>query len=676
MFSRIGGYGKFPLIDAISHFPIFIQSIHAACNDHISKHKFCARLCGTHYWHNSTHTKWLVISPIYTASMSVEMLHFHMLYSPNCQINYFAMNWHSMDNTTARYCGHVPIWKESRPTFKLTIQVIIQWKKDLITILMKYAICSSKYVMNSRKHYVNEKLPYHYNEISHPCKAHVCTLYFMVYTGYQNIIKKVHFDQMHQQDMKIYDGYGISLRILTGLISSSHQIVIEFILSSQSTTLYHNYSSYAAPSIWCDSISTVNTSIKHTFYAVIALQGFSEQDINKELRIMYLEVEGFRGLRCEYGGVVLSIVLLLTDTYGPYCDQPVYESYSITNVKLPIKLAWLTIYSYSEYSNLSLVYRLQSRRPYDGDILPSSQSCMEYNRMYGRIRWLDPDVLISWGTPVVTTHIYFLPQITHDIEYRVQLYILDSVAEANAFFMSCYYSDCDTIHRWPSGIHVLHTKHAWVESMTLVTRHVANHQLLRHGSNLISSHSDMHLGVSLERSSPPIRLSIVPRYQTAYNYISVMDASCDGLRLSIVNRNSLKFLINQTFRWLSQAADLALKFEDPIRSDSCAMNISYQTYEYSLCRKRWYNMTSLCHSFWDYKRLPEYLCHYHRCYYMIKWHRDMVSWEEAQKSCKETQGSLIAINSFEELGILKMLVLTKRSSGVEYLYLGGQPNVS
>ena len=91
----------------------------------------------------------------------------------------------------------------------------------------------------------------------------------------------------------------------------------------------------------------------------------------------------------------------------------------------------------------------------------------------------------------------------------------------------------------------------------------------------------------------------------------------------------------------------------------------------ALCQRDWFADPSLCYDFWRNRGhiKANTLCTQIRCYHQVLPDHPL-SWQEAQEVCVKHNGTLITLNSHEELQLLRMMLMQDVSISVKSLFIG------
>ena len=93
----------------------------------------------------------------------------------------------------------------------------------------------------------------------------------------------------------------------------------------------------------------------------------------------------------------------------------------------------------------------------------------------------------------------------------------------------------------------------------------------------------------------------------------------------------------------------------------------------SLCSASWHDVLDLCYDFWMRRGFlsGNILCTKQRCYRKLL-PSHYITWNEAQHICKLKDSNLVTINSFEELQLLRMVLLRDVPLHGQNIYIGLQ----
>ena len=253
---------------------------------------------------------------------------------------------------SSRYCGHLPQWKESTMAYQVHFKLEVGWDILPVSIKMDYYVSNPGMHTLYKRRYVQRNL--HLGTMMHNRRRHTQNRLVLFLVTLHGSLMRL---KMNMDSMLLfiwYDGPGPNAAPLTSSISSSHQTLITL---SNNITVTKNlifFTEIIAPSTLSNLHHTINSSTIHILYEWISL--IANQSSSLSILITNIELRGFRGQKCEYGGAVLSSDVGQRVNYGPYCDQSNAESYLIVGLSLPVEYGNLLLYSYARYATLFITF--------------------------------------------------------------------------------------------------------------------------------------------------------------------------------------------------------------------------------------------------------------------------------------------------------------------------------
>ncbi len=677
------------LINTMSILPPGITSISNACLDKQYHHRSIARICGSFSSEsnlNGRKSNWWIFQLVESMTLDICVLSFRILSSSSCRINYLEM--HKLQklaarNVTSRYCGSFPAWNESSPMSQLSLHFVITWPSDRINFSLRYSIRKSLYLVIYHGRHMSKSEQLHSFMLQHLGYYKAAT-YLKITAQYDHIIMHDIFANETNAlgNLVIHDGAGTACDLLPRKMSSSHQLYISFFLMTH--TQYHRYFhffSMLAPGVLFTSHVVVNTSSKQTYYSVIHFTLLLKHNRPFEFELTQVHRYGFTGSHCEYSGIILSNTIDdKKQDYGPFCGQHRYESYSITGLRLPIHDAHVILYSYLNYSEILVEIRLQISQTVGGDLLPLWFHCGRYVRYYGQILCTCNTKTMTWKRAIVPSLLYLLPEWPTDgMVSQMTLILTDVIGVVSAEFLSNSLKFCNTTFEKEVEKYRIMTNCGWMDPIVIMKRDFPMDLQVRKENTHVVPYSDMKLMLNFDEANVIYNLFVMKQRETAFSYISIQKSSCtENVTLSINTKGGFshylpqhEFLVGTDFEWLSEGNNLNFDVRLENTNHSCGMKIFHQSHDYPFCMRDWYNISALCYRFWlrGGKGLENPLCNEHRCYTRLD--GGQLSWNHAQEKCEGIHGSLISINSHEELDLFRMMLYSLMPLVAEKTFIQG-----
>ena len=405
---------------------------------------------------------------------------------------------------------------------------------------------------------------------------------------------------------------------------------------------------------------------------------------NVELQIRQLLQHGYTGSRCDYSGVVVSnSVDNEYKYYGPFCQQNRHESYSITDLKLPLYYAHIVLYSYIQYSTIFVSISLKTHQMYLGDVLPLViRDCKMFKRSYGKIIYSNERTGVIYKQSMTESLIIFLPDTVKKlITTGMIMHLRDTMGIVAAKLKSNGFSFCRTDWRHERDDYVIRTNCSWIEPIVIIKRHFPTKLELKTRENHVVPYSDITMMVNYNESSSFFKVSAVKQRQTSFSYITIQNSSCmENVSMVINSQDEFgrlpphkhRFLVGKEFEWVSINGKLDFEIRLLHRGITCEVTILHQSHEYPFCVRDWYNISSMCYEFWRWPStyiFPNPLCNEIQCYTMMK--GGQLSWNQAQDTCEDIHGSVVFVNSHEEMEFVRMMLHSPMPLANEKLFLHG-----
>ncbi len=172
-----------------------------------------------------------------------------------------------------------------------------------------------------------------------------------------------------------------------------------------------------------------------------------------------------------------------------------------------------------------------------------------------------------------------------------------------------------------------------------------------------------------------------------YSFLSLhlQSSSCSMATTNIVHKsifindqvdnfdNIHAFYIDKKFKlWLT--AGPVTKWIISIKDESnCSIKVKYEDHHHALCSRFWFGHASMCYDYWFKKTIEYPLCLGMKCYDVIRTDKKM-SWRLAQNTCHQIDATLITVNSYEELNILRAILLITPQISERILFGLNYPN--
>ena len=435
----------------------------------------------------------------------------------------------------------------------------------------------------------------------------------------------------------------------------------------------------------------MNTTASSIYYTVILLQQSTVLRTTVELDVQKIAVNGYRGILCEYAGVIIATKAFSSHHYyGPFCDQHLHEAYSVVGYRLPLALSYLVLYSYSQYSILLISYILKTDLLYCGDVLPFYDGRIKYKRPYGKVQYRNTLIWLHWEELRNESNVYFLPRTTGLRAFKRTGFTF--FYEEGHVSENIVFGNVTIIRR--RTYYTIVSRYTWMEPVLRLKWYHPNRLDITKRMTYLRTGVDRTISFDYPQTPKCTSFIFVKHQMTTFIHIQTKNSSCPHYNLSITKYGqfpyTFKQLINvfvvsqQSFEWITTNTDI--EFGLNVSCVGCSLNLVYNIYDYSLCIRNFYNMTHICYDFWkedqghrisddilDGSAIPVPLCNEQLCYRVERSSSTSqsvsISWNGAQQICQKSGSSLVTINSYEELDLVRMVLYHLFSLVSEYSFL-------
>ena len=378
---------------------------------------------------------------------------------------------------------------------------------------------------------------------------------------------------------------------------------------------------------------------------------------------------------------------------GPFCEQQLYKTVSLTSIPLTIHHGHLIVYSYMPYAHLFLQYEIQGNSR-ERALLP-----MWAKPHYPGVSRYGYHFSVDWRTYQGPATLVLLPhrQIERYLHISILRYDLGHVTYMLHMPKSPYCKVC------PVGIRKTYVRlsvdlsaedcQCFEPVLVFTSKHHTRRIIASSNqSNYVSPLYPQHLLCHLASNTTFI-IKTIPKYDNAFSLINILLHTCSHILVRIdhgshtpgSNRGHM-FSIEKTLTWKTgeASATFALSL---VRSDNCSVKVNYHSGNFTFNLEDWFDLDRIhkerpiaksrrptpvtCRIYttmYTLGRRSITICSGLRCYLLIPPGR--LTWNEAEQRCKDRHCSMVTINSYEEFDILRYIYHQYLKGTSAFMFLG------
>ena len=660
-----------------------IQTMMAMCYD--TSRQPLSRVCGSTNYdsRSSVMTQFWDIQVIKHYTVNLNIIIFKLLYSPYCHVDYATITRYELCNVTSKYCGHLPGWNESSQSPRLVITIGVNWPKYESYFLMRYHMSTSPRLLLYQRRFLQPRLKYQFKNLYKQYKVDI--LFIQTITSvYDRLIKVDLPSDQHERIgnniSRIFDGPGILSEVLHGKISSSFQVSVNKALSiNDIRNEFISYTSINTPSCLADNIFYSPASNAMIYYQVLISKATKKSTSRVQLRILDFKVDGFSGLKCEYGGISIINDIFEIIEYGPFCELYPSKTYTNEHLSLPLRNATIIVYWYRRYDNVSTKITILAMQDMIQDVVPLWGEYHLYDLLYLRIDLHQQQqrkfMYISYLYYQTTDQsiLYLLPHGTM-VHGRSKFVVSLNGRYAQAMYIILSdFNYCETVLKKEIHTSAVITSCPWFEPTLVIemgTDMFFARDVLKQHSLLPRTPLEIHVQQSICNST--VLFDITTEGRHTFSCLDINHITCQGVLLHISpkyrkNIISHRFLLdNRLDLWLSEYDKLSFSIQFSDIACNCNVIFHHETGKFTWCLHNWFNLHDICETL--FIDSSSRLCVKYRCYSLIQGHN--TSWLDAEAACQARGGHLVTINSHEELRLVTMLVHKLKLETSEYFFIG------
>ena len=343
------------------------------------------RICGLIKVNSNTPLLW-TFEVLPTNLLIIYFRYFHMLSSYQCLINSVEITRYDNEQSFKQlYCGDLAPWRETCECFKVKVQLSVTWTYGTASnFSLEYYTGIQP---NLSKHYRLVDLTEFQTLIRVTGGLVMKVVSPKIYLIYIMMISHGSQHNKHCVNLVAYNGPSVECQVLQLQISSTHQIVISLDNSTCKEAINIHLSKITAPQLSHVGKYIYNTS---NAFAILQVIQFINPNGDKggrvDVQFEYVNIEGLKGLDCEYGG------LLLSSPEQPFftpqqemSTEMLYCGQFLSDFESPISLLNATsiVYAYLPFAQLSVaISSLETSKSGSLRILPVRNVLKRYETLY------------------------------------------------------------------------------------------------------------------------------------------------------------------------------------------------------------------------------------------------------------------------------------------------------
>ena len=219
---------------------------------------------------------------------------------------------------------------------------------------------------------------------------------------------------------------------------------------------------------------------------------------------------------------------------------------------------------------------------------------------------------------------------------------------------------------------LISTQCPWLDAIVFATFYHTIKRLIHGDSQELYTRMDpgTHQDIIYQTNSvSSMIINIVSCVFQNYHYIQHKPGTCNQSSLCIHQWHEAFciYLVEQECQWKSDGQTWKYELSISTGNISCTSTLQYQPRNFMLCSYNFLDLTPFCQDYleWNYHK-P--ICYGVHCYQWMP--GGQLSWTEAKETCSDIRGTLLTLNSYEEIEVVSWILRRLSWLSSEFVFLG------